>query len=74
MRIFKLGAFVFRPDCQHVCWDRWPMMAKIVAPTLHQARMVLVQEILNRGLFVREVHVLTNHLAPFNQEVWEIGQ
>ena len=73
MRVFKLGAFIYPPDCEHICWDRFPVMAHVAAPTLHQARRIFVQDVLAHGLFVREIHILTKHLAPFDKEIWEIS-
>lgn len=71
--IFRLGAFIFPPESQQVCWDRRPVMAFIPALSLHQAQRIFVQDVLAHGLFVREIHILTEHLEPFNQEVWEIS-
>ncbi len=72
MRVFRLGAFIFPPDSRHPCWDRRPVMAHVPAPSLHLARRKLVEDVLAHGLFVREIHVLTKHLAPFDQEIWKM--
>jgi hypothetical protein len=45
MPIFRLGAFIYKPDCTFRCWDRRPVMAKIRAPTLHLAQRIFGADI-----------------------------
>lgn len=73
MRTFRLGAFIFPPDSIHICWDRRPVMCHVRAANLHLARRIFVEDVLSHGFCVREMHILTKYVRPFDQEIWEIS-
>ena len=54
MPVFRLGAFIYKPDCTFRCWDRKPVMAHVPAPTLHLARRIFVEDVLNHDFFLEK--------------------
>ena len=73
MPVFRLGAWIYRPECCHRCWDRRPVMAHVAAPSLHLARRKLIEDVLNHDFFVEEILHLIKYVRPFDQQVWEIS-
>ncbi len=73
MPAYRLGAWIYRPECCHRCWDRRPIICHVPAPTLHLARRKLVEDVLNHDFFVEEILHLVKYLAPFDQEEWRIS-
>jgi hypothetical protein len=73
MSVFAVGAFVYPQCSRSLAWDIRPIISWIEAPTLHSARRILVQDLLNHGFNVKETRLLTEQLSPFDQEEWTIS-
>ena len=70
---FTLGAFIYPYYAADPFWAVKPIMSVVAAPTLHQARRILVNDLLNHGFYVKDTRHLTGQLSPFDRELWEIS-